>query len=118
MTVETVPSLRSLRTQTLVGAVSLGHGATHWAAATFFLLLPAMSRDLGFSYTEAGFLATAYYVGSMLSNLPSGIVVDLTGKRIRYQLLALLLGSASLASLGTTGSFVALWCCLGSGLTI
>ncbi|MDE1932091.1 MAG: MFS transporter [Alphaproteobacteria bacterium] len=112
MTVETVSSLRSLRTQTLVGAVSLGHGATHWAAATFFLLLPAMSRSLGLSYTAAGLLATAYYVGSMISNLPSGIVVDLTGKRIRYQLLALLLGSASLALLGTTGSFVALWCCL------
>ncbi|MDE2229744.1 MAG: MFS transporter [Alphaproteobacteria bacterium] len=112
MTVETAPSLRSLRTQTLVGAVSLGHGATHWAVATFFLLLPSMSRDLGLSYTQAGLLATAYYVGSMISNLPSGIVVDLTGKRIRYQLLALLLGSASLAALGTTSSFAALWACL------
>ena len=112
MTVETASALRSLRTQTLVGTVSLGHGATHWAVATFFLLLPAMSRDLGLSYTQAGLLATAYFVGSMISNLPSGIVVDLTGKRIRYQLLALLLGSASLAALGTTSSFAALWACL------
>ncbi|HVA35504.1 MAG TPA: MFS transporter [Stellaceae bacterium] len=112
MTVETASALRSLRTQTLVGTVSLGHGATHWAVATFFLLLPSMSRDLGLSYTQAGLLATAYFVGSMISNLPSGIVVDLTGKRIRYQLLALLLGSASLAALGTTSSFAALWACL------
>ena len=112
MSVETVPSLRSLRTQTVVGTVSLGHGATHWAVATFFLLLPAMSRDLGLDYMQAGLLATAYYVGSMLSNLPSGIVVDLTGKRIRYQLLALLLGSASLAALGATSSFPALFACL------
>ena len=109
MTVESVSSLRSLRTQTLVGAVSLGHGATHWAVATFFLLLPAMSRDLGLSYTQAGMLATAFYIGSMVSNLPSGIIVDLTGKRIRYQLLSLLLGSVALAALGATSSFVALW---------
>src|SRR5487761_1500907 len=33
MTVETASALRSLRTQTLVGTVSLGHGATHWAVA-------------------------------------------------------------------------------------
>jgi len=109
MTVESVSSLRSLRTQTLVGVVSLGHGATHWAVATFFLLLPAMRRDLGLSYTQAGLLAAGYYVGSMISNLPSGVVVDLTGRRIRYQLLSLLLGSAALASLGATSSFAALW---------
>jgi len=112
MTVETASPIRSLRVQSLVGAVSLGHGATHWAAATFFLLLPAMSADLGLNYTQAGMLATAYYVGSMVSNLPSGIVVDLTGRRILYQLLALLLGSAALAALGLTDNFATLWICL------
>jgi hypothetical protein len=36
------PSLRSLRIQTLVGVVSLGHGATHRASATFFPLPPSI----------------------------------------------------------------------------
>ena len=98
MTDTAAPSLRSLRTQTLVGVVSLGHGATHWASATFFLLLPAISFSLGLDYTRTGLLATAFYVGSMLSNMPSGIVVDLTGRRILYQLLALVLGSVALAA--------------------
>lgn len=112
MTDATAPSLRSFRTQSLVGVVSLGHGATHWASATFFLLLPAISSGLGLDYTKTGLLATAFYVGSMLSNMPSGIVVDLTGWRILYQVLALVLGSAALAALGLTASFAAIWVCL------
>jgi MFS family permease len=113
MTVEAaLPPLRSARTQILVLLVSLGHCATHWVPATFFLLLPGMGRELGLNYTETGLLVTAFYVGSTVSNLPSGIIVDLTGRRILIQVLALLFGSAMLAALGVATSFAGLWACV------
>jgi MFS family permease len=108
MTAETTLPLRSPRAQIPVLLVSLGHGATHWIAATFYLLLPAMSQALGLSYTEAGLLVTAFYIGSTAANVPSGSLVDLTGRRILFQVLALLGGSAMLASFGFAHGFPAL----------
>lgn len=109
MTAEAALPLRSARTQVPVLLVSLGHGATHWVQATFYLLLPAMSMQLGLSYTETGLLVTAFHIGSAVANLPSGSLVDLTGRRILFQVTALLLGSAMLAGLGLAAGFAALW---------
>jgi MFS family permease len=68
-----------------------------------------MSRELGFSYTETGLLVTAFHLGSTAANLPSGSLVDLTGRRILFQVAALVIGSAMLAGLGLVGGFAALW---------
>ena len=101
-------SLATREVQIPVILVSLGHGATHWIAATFYLVLPFITRDLGLSYTEAGLLVTCFYVSSALANVPSGSVVDLTGRRILIQAIALVGGSAGLFFVGITTSYVAL----------
>lgn len=106
-------ALRSLRTQFPIMLVSLAHGSTHWVVATFYLLLPSLSTGLGLNYTETGFLVTSLFVGSMLANLPSGMLVDLTGKRIAIQIASLLLCTVALASLGFVTGFTALCLCLG-----
>jgi len=101
-------SLATREVQIPVILVSLGHGATHWIAATFYLVLPFITRDLGLSYTEAGLLVTCFYVSWALANVPSGSVVDLTGRRILIQAIALVGGSAGLFFVGITTSYVAL----------
>lgn len=105
--------LRSAKTQLPIMLVSLAHGSTHWAVATFYLLLPSLSRGLGLDYTETGFLVTSLFLGSIVANLPSGVLVDLTGRRIAIQIASLLLCTLSLAALGIVTGFAALCLSLG-----
>ncbi len=93
--------------------VSLAHGSTHWVVATFYLLLPSLSRSLDLNYTETGFLVTSLFIGSVLANLPSGMLVDLTGRRVAIQIASLLLCTVALAALGVVTGFAALCLCLG-----
>ncbi len=77
--------------------VSLGHCGTHWIAATYLTLMPFVAIDLNLSYTQVGFLISVFFVASTTANLPSGIVVDLTGRRVLFQAVALVLGTFGLA---------------------
>ena len=104
---------RSVKTQLPIMLVSLAHGSTHWVVATFYLLLPSLSKELGLNYTETGFLVTSLFIGSVIANLPSGMLVDLTGRRIVFQIASLLLCTISLAAIGIVTGFAALCCCLG-----
>ncbi len=107
MSVDAV-SLRSFQVQMPVMLVSAGHGATHWIAATFYMLLPFIAQELDLSYAQAGFLATCFHLGSTLANLPSGTVVDLTGRRVLFQAVALVIGSVTLIGIAATNAYVAL----------
>ena len=85
--------------------VGLGHGATHWIAMTFYVVLPFITRDLGLSYAEAGALVSTFHVASLAANLGSGPLVDMTGRRILFQIISLLVGAAALFGFGLTGTF-------------
>jgi sugar phosphate permease len=82
--------------------VGLGHGGTHWVAAFFYLLLPFITRDLGLSYTDAGLLVAVFHVSSFSANVGSGLVVDLTGRRVLFQIVSLLVGAGALLAFGMT----------------
>ena len=56
-----------------------GHGATHWMIGGFYVLLPFVREDYGFSYTQIGFLLAAFEAGVLVCSLASGPVVDMTG---------------------------------------
>lgn len=77
--------------------VSLGHCGTHWIAATYLTLMPFVATELGLNYTQVGFLISVFFISSTAANLPSGIVVDLTGRRVLFQAIALVLGTVGLA---------------------
>ena len=85
--------------------VGLGHGATHWVAATFYILLPFINRDLGFSYSQAGLLVSIFHIASVTANFGSGPLVDVTGRRVLFQIAALLLGGAALAAFAAGAGF-------------
>ena len=86
--------------------VGIGHGGTHWIAAFFYLLLPYITRDLGLSYTEAGLLVAVFHVSSLLMNFGSGLLVDVTGRRVLFQVVSLLVGAAALYAFGATDRLV------------
>ncbi|UCH73886.1 MAG: MFS transporter [Rhodospirillales bacterium] len=88
-----------------VALIGLGHAATHWVAATFYILLPFINRDLGLSYVQAGALVSVFHIAALGANFGSGPVVDMTGRRVLFQVLALVIGAVALAVLGAGGSF-------------
>lgn len=78
--------------------MGLGHGASHWITGTFFLLLPKIREDFGFSYAEISLIGTIYYVGSLSVNVLSGPAVDMSGRRVLF--LTVSLFAVGLAMLG------------------
>ncbi len=91
-----------------IGAVSFGHGATHWTTATFYLLLPFIKEELGLSYAEAGLLVSVLHLCSLVANFPSGTMVDVTGRRTLYLVVTLGLCALALAGLGIGDRFAVL----------
>ena len=81
------------------------HGSLHWALATFYLLLPFIQKSLGLTYTEAGALASVIDIASFAANLPSGFIVDVSGRRLVCQLVSLVVAAAAIAGLGFTADF-------------
>lgn len=97
----------SARDNTPIAIVGLGHGATHWVAATFYLLLPSLSTTLGLDYVATGLLVSILHVSAFVANFGSGPLTDVTGRRVALQVVSLLLGAAALATLGLAGGLLA-----------
>jgi len=80
--------------------VAGGHGAIHWIMATFYILVPFIREDLGLSYAEVGGFASVFFFASFAANAGSGALVDITGRRVLLQALALVVGGAALMAMG------------------
>ncbi len=80
--------------------VGLGHSAIHWIAAFFYLLIPFIGPDLGLSYTDTGLLVSVFHISSWVANLGSGLLVDITGRRMLFQIMSLLIGGLALLAFG------------------
>lgn len=87
---------------------SIGHGGTHWVAGVFYILLPFITRDLGLSYAQAGLLVATFHGSAFAANFGSGMVVDMSGRRVVFQILSLLMGAFALMAFGLTASFLVL----------
>ena len=88
--------------------VGVGHGATHWVAATFYLLLPWIKETLQISYTNAGILVAIFHLASFLANFASGALTDITGKRVLIQSGSLTLGALALGGTSLAWSVIPL----------
>ena len=84
----------------------VGHAATHWVSAIFYMLLPFIREEMGMSYAEAGLLASAYQTGFFLGSLASGPVVDITGRRVVFQVGALVAIGAAITVIGVAENFL------------
>lgn len=83
----------------------LGHAATHWVSAIFYLMLPFIRVELGLTYAEAGWLAATYQGGFFVGSIVSGPAVDITGRRVVFQTGALIVIGSSIAVLGLAEDF-------------
>ena len=81
------------------------HASLHWGLATFYVLLPFIQQELALNYTQTGLLASVVHIASFAVNLPSGALVDVSGKRLLCQLVSLFLAGAALAGFGLAGEF-------------
>jgi MFS family permease len=88
--------------------IGFGHGGTHWVAAFFYLLLPYITRDLGLSYAQAGLLVSVFHLSSLLANFGSGLMVDVTGRRVMFQVASLLIGAGALFAFGVSEQLLVL----------
>ncbi|MDX1529432.1 MAG: MFS transporter [Gammaproteobacteria bacterium] len=88
--------------------MGLGHGGTHWVAAVFYIVLPFITRDLGLSYSQAGTLVAVFHASSALANLGSGVLVDVSGRRVVYQVVSLIMGGGALLAFGFSAEYLLL----------
>ena len=97
-----------IRNQKTILLTSLGHGGTHWSAATFYLLVPFIAKDLNLTYSEAGLFLALFHWGALISNFSSGLLTDLTGRRILFQFISLAVGAVALMMFGFTKQYIVL----------
>lgn len=88
--------------------LGLGHGSTHWAGSTFYILLPFIAHQLGLSYAEAGLLVAVYHASGFAAAVGSGALIDVVGRQILFQVLALLMGAFALLAFGVTAEVLLL----------
>ena len=84
----------------------MGHGATHWVLAAFYVVLPYLSKDLGLSYAQAGALVSLFHAAAFIANLGSGAIVDIAGRMV--QALSLVIGALALIAVGFSAGLVGL----------
>ncbi|SDH46873.1 MFS transporter [Roseospirillum parvum] len=94
--------------QAPVAVVGLGHAGVHWIAAVFYLVLPFITEDLGLSYAQAGALVAVFHATSVVINIASGFLVDVTGRRVLWQTVALIAGALGLAGFALTRDYTVL----------
>ena len=81
------------------------HGSLHWSLAIFYLLLPFIKDEYGMSYAEIGMLASIVHGCAFAINIPSGVLVDVTGKGSLCQLTALVFCGFGLIAIGWATEF-------------
>jgi len=93
------------QTDSLLWLVALGHTFTHWCPATFYLLLPFLVKEMGLSYSQAGFLVTIRAAANLLVNVPAGMLVDIIGKKGLLMALALIATGVPYFLVGVSHNF-------------
>jgi MFS family permease len=93
--------------------LSLGHGATHWIAGTLYILLPVLKDQLGLTYAEAGLFLSVYHACAFAANFISGYAVDVSGRQVLVQVVALAAGALAIAALGVSSAYLMLCVMIG-----
>lgn len=85
-----------------IGLVGLAHGTSHFYHLLLPPLFPMLAFQYGYTYTELGFLVTAFFVVSGVGQAVSGFVVDRLGaRRVLLVAMALFAAGAIVASVAS-----------------
>ena len=88
------------KNQGTVFLVGFGHAGTHWIIGSLYVLLPFIQQDLQLSYTAVGALFSVFHVSAFAANFGSGLLVDVTGRRVLLMVVSLALGAAAFLASG------------------
>jgi MFS family permease len=86
------------------------HGSLHWAVATFYFMLPFIKESFDLTYTQTGLFATIIHASSFIANIPSGMIVDVTGRRRACQIVALALAAVGMVGIGWASAYWLIAC--------
>ncbi len=86
-------------------AIGLGHGAIHWTAGVFYMLLPFIANSFDLTYAQAGVAVSVFHLAATLTNFASGPTIDITGRLGAAQVIALLVSAATLALFPVADAF-------------
>ena len=88
------------------------HASLHWCVTILLILLPFIKVELGLDYTQTGLLVTILQLAAFVANIPSGIIVDVTGRRTACKLFSLTICGLGLAGLGFAQGYWVLATCI------
>ena len=97
-----------IKGQTSIVLVGLGHGAVHWVYMVFTVLTPWIKGTFSLNYAEIGMLHAIFHIASFAANAVSGIMVDISGKRVIFQVIAVISGGIAIFVCGLSGDFLTL----------
>ena len=97
-----------LRGQTAIVLVGLGHGAVHWVYMVFTVLTPWIKESFSLNFTEVGILHAIFHIASFAANAVSGVMVDISGRRVIFQIIAVIAGGVAIFVCGLANDFLTL----------
>lgn len=97
-------STRSLMDGPLWG-ICLGHTFTHWYSASFYILLPYITIELGLSVAQAGALVTVMFAAKTLIGMPIGAVTDMMRRKNLLLVVSLLLAAIPFIFMGFVNTY-------------
>lgn len=105
------PSATLRHDSTVIGLVSVAHGASHFFQLLLPPLFPLLKADFGVSYAELGVLLTVFYIISGVFQTAAGFAVDRFGAR-RVLLFGIAMIGVSALLTGLASSFWMLAACV------
>ncbi len=97
-----------IKGQTPIVLVGLGHGAVHWVYMVFTVLTPWIKGTFSLNYSEIGMLHAIFHIASFAANVVSGVMVDISGKRVIFQVIAVMSGGIAIFVCGLSSDFLTL----------
>jgi sugar phosphate permease len=80
--------------------ICLGHTFTHWYPATFYILLPYIALEFGWSFSQATLLITMMYIVKSITNMPIGAITDMTANKTVMMVISLALAGLPFVFMG------------------
>ncbi len=96
------------RKESAFWAINIGHMITHWYIASFYILLPYITLELGFSVTQSGLVVTIMFIVKSIIGIPIGALTDMTSNKNILMAISVILSSLPFIIMGYVDSFWAL----------
>ena len=102
MTVSVGAPSTSAKATAMILLISFAHGTTHFAGQGFYNVIPYIQQEMNLSYTQAGVFGFIAQVSGIAANVFGAPLVDMTGKRILFMVIALAICAVSLRVIRST----------------